>query len=126
VSPRGKETILVVEDDSQVREVTVRSLRAGGYRVLAARDAQEAVAVTESGPGHIDLLITDVIMPRGDGPVVAQSLRRRWPDLRTLYISGYAQDAISEHVPAPGVEFLQKPFTASSLLARVRGILDAP
>jgi two-component system cell cycle sensor histidine kinase/response regulator CckA len=121
----GTEAILVVEDDPQVREVTVRSLRAGGYRVLVAADGREALDVA----GHdstLRLLVTDVVMPGMSGREVADELCRRRPTLRVLYVSGYTHDAIAQRgVLDSGVEFLQKPFTASSLLARVRAILDA-
>jgi two-component system cell cycle sensor histidine kinase/response regulator CckA len=124
---RGTETVLVVEDDPQVRDVTVRSLRAGGYVVLAARDGREAldlVGAREQGPLH--LLVTDVVMPGLDGRAVADELRRHRPGLRVLYVSGHAEEAIVRRgVLEPGIEFLPKPFTASSLLARVRAVLDA-
>jgi two-component system cell cycle sensor histidine kinase/response regulator CckA len=123
---RGAETILVVEDDPQVREVTVRSLRAGGYRVLVAADGRGALDVAEHERG-VHLLVTDVVMPGMSGREVADELCRRQPTLRVLYVSGYTHDAIAQRgVLDSGVEFLQKPFTASSLLERVRSVLDAP
>ena len=123
----GTETILVVEDDPLVREVTARSLRAGGYRVLSARDGEEALAIATNEGGRVDLLVSDVIMPGGHGPEVAENLRHRQSDLRVLYVSGYTQDAIAERgVLSPGIELLQKPFTPSTLLERVRLVLDAP
>ncbi len=123
----GDETILLVEDDPQVRDITVRSLRSGGYRVLVARDEREALAVAGSEARRLDLLVTDVVMPGGYGPAVAESLRRLQPALRVLYVSGYTQDAIAERgVLADGIEFLNKPFTPSALLSRVRTVLDAP
>jgi len=126
VSEAGGEAILVVEDDPQVRQVTVRSLEAAGYRVLVASQGEEALALAAAETGSLDLLITDVIMPGSDGPAVAEGLRHRLPDLRVLYVSGYPQDLIAQRgVVAPGVEFLQKPFTPSSLLERVREVLDA-
>jgi DNA-binding NtrC family response regulator len=71
----------------------------------------------------VDLLVSDVIVPGGNGTLVAEGLRHRWPDLRVLHVSGYAQDGLSELVPALGIEFLQKPFDASSLLARITRVL---
>jgi two-component system, cell cycle sensor histidine kinase and response regulator CckA len=124
---RGSETILVVEDDPQVREVTVRSLRAGGYQVLVAASGRDALQIDPSELGRVRLLVTDVIMPGLDGPSLARELCRRHPALRVLYVSGYTQDAIAEHgVLAPGIELLHKPFTPSLLLARTRAVLDAP
>ncbi len=123
----GDETILLVEDDPQVRDITVRALRSGGYRVLVARNEREALAVAGSEARRLDLLVTDVVMPGGYGPAVAESLRRLQPDLRVLYVSGYTQDAIAERgVLADGIELLHKPFTPSALLSRVRTVLDAP
>jgi two-component system, cell cycle sensor histidine kinase and response regulator CckA len=124
---RGTETILLIEDDPQVREVALRSLQAAGYRVMAARDVSEALAVTEDDLARIDLVISDVIVPGGSGPRLVDTLRHRHPTLRVLYVSGFTSEAISEEGTAiREMEFLQKPFTASSLLARVRALLDAP
>ncbi|HTP27930.1 MAG TPA: response regulator, partial [Anaeromyxobacteraceae bacterium] len=124
---RGTETVLVVEDDAQVREVTARSLRSGGYVVLAAsggRDALHLVARERTVP---HLLVTDVVMPGLDGRAVADALHHHHPQMRVLYVSGHAEEAIvTRGVLEPGIEFLPKPFTASSLLARVRAVLDAP
>jgi PAS domain S-box-containing protein len=124
---RGTETVLVVEDDLQVREVTVRSLRAGGYLVLAAGGGREALDLLAREGAQLHLLVTDVVMQGLDGRALADELRRRHPELRVLYVSGHAEDAILERgVLEPGVAFLPKPFTASSLLARVRAVLDRP
>ncbi len=123
---RGTETVLVVEDDPQVREVTVRSLRAGGYRVVAAGAGEEALEVDSQEQGPLDLLLTDIVMPGLDGRAVAEKLRPRHPGLRVLYMSGYTQDAIVQRgVLDEGIDFLPKPFTQSTLLARVRAVLDA-
>jgi CheY-like chemotaxis protein len=123
----GTENILLVEDDPQVREVALRSLQAAGYRVMAARDVSEALAATEDDLARIDLVISDVIVPGGSGPQLVDTLRHRHPTLRVLYVSGFTSETISEEGAAVReIEFLQKPFTASSLLARVRALLDAP
>jgi two-component system, cell cycle sensor histidine kinase and response regulator CckA len=124
---RGTETVLVVEDDPQVREVTVRSLRAGGYRVIVAGTGAEALAIESQEDGPLHLLITDVVMPGLGGPEVAGLLGRRRPDLRVLYISGYPQGTFARGgVLEPGIELLPKPFTRAALLERVRAVLDAP
>jgi two-component system, cell cycle sensor histidine kinase and response regulator CckA len=121
----GTETVFVVEDDAQVREVTVRSLRAAGYRVLAAGNGREAFDVAARHQDGVALLVTDVIMPELDGRAVADGLRARYPDLRVLFVSGYTDDAIARHgVLESGVELLPKPFTPTSLLRRVRAVLD--
>jgi CheY-like chemotaxis protein len=123
---RGTESILVVEDDPGVREVTVRSLRAAGYRVLIAASGRDALHMDPRELGQVHLVVTDVIMPGLDGPSMAKQLIQRCPSLRVLYVSGYTQDALAERsVLASGIEFLHKPFTPSSLLARVRAVLDA-
>ncbi|HUK65409.1 MAG TPA: bacteriohemerythrin, partial [Anaeromyxobacteraceae bacterium] len=123
---QGNETLLVVEDDPQVRAITVRSLRSGGYTVLSAGGGREAIDLGLNTPEPLHLLVTDVVMPGLDGRAVAEALRRCHPRLPVLYVSGHTQEAIVERgVLEPGIEFLPKPFTASTLLARVRSILDA-
>ena len=126
-SAGGTESILVVEDDPHVREVTVRSLRGAGYAVVVAKDGRDALEVVSRGEGPFQLLVTDVVMPGLGGPGLADELRRRDPDLRVLYVSGHGEEAIVRHgVLDPGVSLLPKPFTAPSLLARVREVLDRP
>jgi PAS domain S-box-containing protein len=121
----GNETVLLVEDEELVRDIAARALRAAGYRVQVARDASEALDAGADGAGRIDILVTDVIMPGLNGTVLAEKLLARHPGLRVLFVSGYARDALGEGgVLREGVEFLQKPFQMSALLARVRGILD--
>jgi signal transduction histidine kinase len=123
--PRGSETILLVEDDRRVREVTARALRAGGYRVLVAGGGAEALDLAGREAGPLHLIMTDVVMPGLGGRGVADELRERHARARVLFVSGYPQDAISHHgVLDPGVEFLPKPFTTEALLARVRAVLD--
>jgi PAS domain S-box-containing protein len=122
----GSETVLVVEDDPQVRGVTVRALEAGGYRVLVASDGREALATGAAALRGVRLLVTDVVMPGMDGRALADALREAHPGIRVLFVSGYTQDRIAERgVLASGIEFLPKPFTAASLLSRVRAVLDA-
>jgi CheY-like chemotaxis protein len=124
VASTGSETVLVVEDDPQVREVTVRSLRSSGYRVLEAPGALEALEIAARG-GRLHLLLTDVMMPGLDGRTVANELRRDRPDLRVLYVSGHAEEVVVKRgVLDPGIEVLAKPFTPAVLLARVRQVLD--
>jgi PAS domain S-box-containing protein len=122
----GSETILLVEDEPLVREITARALRKAGYRVLAASGSVEALAATDVNAERIDLLVSDVVMPGMNGPELAGRLVARHPTLSVLFVSGYAPDAMDrDGVLRPGVEFLQKPFRMSALLARVRGLLDA-
>ena len=98
---------------------------AGGYRVLVASSGREALELAAQQPGPLHLLVTDMVMPGTNGREVADELRRRRPDLRVLFISGYTQDVISRSgVLDSGIEFLTKPFTAALLLERVRKVLD--
>jgi PAS domain S-box-containing protein len=122
----GTETVLAVEDDPLVREITARALRSGGYRVLVAGSGAEALEAADRLQGRLHLLVTDVVMPGLDGRALADELRRRTPGVRVLYVSGYTQDVISHHgVLDTGVELLPKPFTSGALLAKVRAVLDA-
>jgi PAS domain S-box-containing protein len=117
-SLEGKETVLVVEDDPQLRELAQRVLREHGYRVLLADDGLHGVELAEAHAGAIDLLLTDVKMPRLGGRELADRLRRTRPGLRVLYATGFAESA------AELPDLLQKPFTAEALLQRVRQALD--
>jgi len=122
----GTETVLVVEDDPQVRRVTAQALRSAGYRVLVARDGQEALETSARENGRMELLVTDLIMPGTNGRELSDELRRKRPELRVLFMSGYSRDIISKAgVIDTGMEFLQKPFTADQLTDRVRRVLDA-
>jgi two-component system cell cycle sensor histidine kinase/response regulator CckA len=123
--PRGVETILVVEDDELVRGITVRALRALGYRILLAEDGEDALNVVQKHNGKIDLVVTDVAMPRMGGLELAQRLTSANPDLRVLFVSGYSEDELPEPVGlAPNHAFLDKPFTASMLARKLREMLD--
>jgi PAS domain S-box-containing protein len=122
----GTESILVVEDDPQVRWVVVRTLRAEGYRVQAVDHPRQALEIPPEELGRTDLLVTDVIMPEIDGHALAAQLTGRCSGLRVLYLSGYPGDVLSKRgVLDSGIEFLGKPFTGSGLLQKVRAILDA-
>ncbi|MEW6321421.1 MAG: ATP-binding protein [Acidobacteriota bacterium] len=122
----GHETVLLVEDDSGVRELARDVLERGGYRVIEAPDAQAAIEQHASSSRHIDLLLSDIVMPGMNGIDLAQQLEALQPDLRVLLMSGYPDDALERHgLTARPVHFLQKPFTPGVLLARVRGVLDS-
>lgn len=124
---RGHETILVVEDEAALREVTGRMLCRNGYTVLTAEDGANALELSAEYTGGIDLLLTDVIMPRMLGPEVAASILARRPEIRVLDISGYAQPVLGAHgTLEPGVALLEKPFTERALLAKVREVLHVP
>ena len=122
----GDETVLVVEDAPAVRELAVRALEEAGYRVLQARNGREALAAA-GAPGPVHLVLTDVVMPDMSGPQLAQALGRNRPGTRVLYMSGYTENTVVHHgVIDAGVSFLAKPFTPTSLLEKVRHVLDAP
>jgi PAS domain S-box-containing protein len=122
---QGKETILLVEDNESVRNLTGRVLQKQGYALIQARNGAEAQRVATGHPGRVHLLLTDVIMPGGTGKALADDLTQVWPDLKVIFMSGYADEAIGKHgVLAPGVEFLSKPFTPVDLARKVRSVLD--
>jgi PAS domain S-box-containing protein len=122
---RGSETILVVEDDDQVRAVAVAILRRYGYLVVAARDGGEAQRESDAQRGAIHLLLTDVVMPGISGPELAHRLRRRHPALKVLCMSGYTDEINDDHCARDNqLAYLQKPFTADALSTAVRRVLD--
>jgi two-component system cell cycle sensor histidine kinase/response regulator CckA len=122
---RGAETILLVEDDEQVRTIVLSILRRQGYQVLAAQRADEALLFDEQHSAAIDLLLTDVVMPQMSGPELAKRLLLTRPRMRVLYMSGYTDDSIVRHgVLNEGVAFLQKPVTPASIARKVREVLD--
>jgi len=122
---RGTETILLVEDDHQVRELARRILSSCGYTVLAAESAAAVIRHCESHTGPIHVLLTDVVMPGMGGREIAEQVKPRRPGIKVLYMSGYTTNAIVHHgVLDPGTHFLQKPFTPASLAAKVREVLN--
>ncbi len=124
--PRGSETILVVEDDATVRDIVVRALQAQGYRVLQADNGEEGVRVAGELAEPIDMLITDVVMPRMGGRRLAELIRLARPDIQVLFVSGYASDLPDlGEIPGRPAYFLSKPFTTDSLAYITRRICDA-
>jgi PAS domain S-box-containing protein len=122
--PRGTGTILVVEDEDAVRYLACRVLRGNGYRVLEAGDPAVALRVVQSEAQPIDLLVTDIVMPVMSGPALAERLVAARPDLKVLYITGYAEAAIERQGALPaGGALLEKPFTAQQLADSVRRAL---
>jgi two-component system cell cycle sensor histidine kinase/response regulator CckA len=127
LSPRpGTETVLLVEDEAEVRRLVERLLRMQGYAVLSAASPAEAIAAARAA-GRIDLLVTDVIMPGMNGRAMADLLAAARPRMRVLYMSGYTDAAIAQQgILPPGTAFLSKPFTPDVLARKVREVLDAP
>jgi len=121
----GNECVLVVEDDDDVRRYAVQALTSLGYRVLDAANAEGAIRIAESNP-EIELLFTDVGLPRVNGRQLAEHLRHLIPALRVLYTSGYARNAIVHNgVLDPGVELLAKPYTIEDLARKIRQVFDS-
>jgi PAS domain S-box-containing protein len=126
-SPRGGGTILLVEDEDPVRDLVLEILEGEGYTVLAARDPGAALLVAERHRGPIHLLLTDVVMPHMSGRRLAEQLAPLRPEMKVVYISGYADEAIGDHgVVEEGTAFIPKPFTPDGLIAKIRGVLDGP
>jgi CheY-like chemotaxis protein len=123
---RGTETILLVEDEEQVRSVVVAALRRQGYTVIVAQNGGEALLSSEKHAGKIDLLLTDVVMPHMSGPELAKRLATTRPEMSVLCMSGYTDDSVVRHgVLETGVAFIQKPITPTSLMRKLREVLDA-
>ena len=125
LATEGTETLLLVEDNDAIRDISARALRRRGYTVYEARNAEEAIDWSSKAVRSADMLITDVVMPGLSGPNLAAQLMQRNPKLRVLYMSGYTDDATEVHGAFwGGVPLLQKPFTPSQLAERVRMALD--
>jgi PAS domain S-box-containing protein len=122
LEPPSVGRILVVEDDRAVRDTTLRLLTRAGFRVAAAEGLTSALREL-SGPERIELVVTDVIMPEQNGPELVRLLREQRPDLAALYVSGYAGEALLEHGLCEDDAFLQKPYTPSVLISRIRELL---
>jgi PAS domain S-box-containing protein len=122
----GTETVLLVEDDVAIRAISRRTLLGAGYRVLDAPSAQGALAAAAGLDGPLHLLVSDVILPGQNGCELARELERSRPDLRVLFVSGYARRIAGVALVPAGAPFLAKPFAPEDLLRAVRGALDAP
>ncbi len=126
IDSSGTETILLVEDDTVVREMSLAILRVLGYTVLEAENGEDALQVCSHFHGVIDLLLTDVVMPKMNGPELAGKMRELFPGIKVLFMSGYTENAIVHHgVLEEGVNFIHKPITPQSLSREVRSILES-
>jgi two-component system, cell cycle sensor histidine kinase and response regulator CckA len=122
----GRETILLVDDDDQVRAVTRAILQRSGYQVIDARDAGDALEHASRHAGNIDLLLTDVVMPKMSGPELAKRVAEVRPGTKLLCMSGYTDDSVVRHGVLEGhVAYLQKPITPEALVIRVRQVLES-
>ena len=122
---RGSETILLVEDEAMVRELTLEVLKESGYTVIAAERPDDALKICEQNQGTIDLLLTDVVMPGMSGLELAERLKPVRPKMKVLYVSGYTADAVARRgMSDPKTAFLQKPFAPGALVRKVREVLE--
>jgi two-component system cell cycle sensor histidine kinase/response regulator CckA len=121
----GSETILLVEDDVEVRQVASRILRRNGYRVLEAENGADALRVAEGEAEPVDLIVTDIVMPEMGGTELAQRIREKQPDARILFTSGYTEDAaVRQSLLQEGEAFIEKPFTPAKLAMKARELLS--
>jgi two-component system cell cycle sensor histidine kinase/response regulator CckA len=117
----GQGTILLVEDEDGLRSLNARGLRSRGYSVVEASNGVEAMEALEERNGAIDLVVSDVVMPEMDGPTLLKAMRERNPELKIIFVSGYAEDAFEKSLPEnQQFAFLPKPFTLSQLVAAVK------
>jgi DNA-binding response OmpR family regulator len=124
--PRGRETILVVEDERPVRELVGDVLRLQGYKVLTAEDGQTALQMADAHSGHIDLVVVDIVIPGMHVKELVDRLTAARPALKLLYISGFTGDLVGQHgLVRIDTNFLQKPFTVDGLARKVREVLGA-
>jgi CheY-like chemotaxis protein len=123
--PRGSETVLLVEDEPAVREMTQAALQRHGYTVLPAASGAEALEIARANHGAISVVLTDVVMPGMSGLQLVERLREDQPSLAALFMSGYTSDAVLRHGIETGeADFLQKPFSTAALAAKLRQVLD--
>jgi CheY-like chemotaxis protein len=120
----GGETVLLVEDEDEIRELATIMLEGKGYKVIGAPDAEEAIILAEKHGDNIKALITDVVMPRINGVQLAEILVKKMPNLRILFVSGHCRESVSpEALSANHAEYLQKPYRSDSLIAAVQQVL---
>jgi PAS domain S-box-containing protein len=126
-APRGSETILLVEDQEEVRDFAATVLKAYGYRVIPASNAGEAILICERESTHFHMVLTDVVMPHTSGRELASRLEKLRPGIKTLFMSGYTDNVIGRHgVLDEGAELIQKPFSPAELARKVRTVLGPP
>jgi PAS domain S-box-containing protein len=123
----GKETILVVEDEEMLRTLISRLLKKNGYKIFQAENGAEALRLCKEHHSHIDLLLTDVVMPQMNGRELADHLRKQYPGIKTLFMSGYADDTVMRHgIFDYGYDYIQKPFSSEAISAKIREVLLKP
>jgi len=121
----GTETILVVEDEPDVRALAARMLRRLGYEVLEAGSGAEALEIQRARAMPVDLVLADVVMPEMGGREIVGQLQEMWDEIRVLYMSGYSDEVLDQHgALAANIHVIQKPFTVQDLASSVRSVLD--
>jgi two-component system cell cycle sensor histidine kinase/response regulator CckA len=121
----GNERILLVEDEESVRMFSARALSTTGYEVFEAGSGEEALEVLEEINGELDLIISDVVMPEMDGPTLLTHVRRLYPDLKVIFVSGYAEESVRQGLADDrSVEFLPKPYTLDQINSKVKEVLS--
>jgi two-component system cell cycle sensor histidine kinase/response regulator CckA len=122
----GTGTVLLVEDEDPVRLFSARALRNKGYKVIEAKSGEAALEVINGGGEKVELLITDVVMPRMDGPSLVKRVRELYPDMKVIFISGYTEDAFRKRLDRDGdIHFLPKPFSLKQLATKVKEVMLA-
>ena len=122
----GQGIILLVEDEEGLRALNARGLSSRGYTVLEAANGVEAMELIDKEGAKIDLVVSDVVMPEMDGPTLLKEMRRTNPDLKMIFVSGYAEEAFQKNLPPGGqFAFLPKPFTLKQLVATVKETMAA-
>ena len=117
-------TVLLVEDEDPVRLFSARALRNKGYRVIEAKSGEAALEIINAGRDSIDLLVTDVVMPRMDGPALIRRVRERHPEMKVIFISGYTEDSFRKRLDADAeIHFLPKPFSLKQLATKVKEVM---
>jgi two-component system cell cycle sensor histidine kinase/response regulator CckA len=120
----GHERILLVEDEDNVRAFSARALRATGYEVFEADSGEEALYVLEDIGGQIDLMVSDVVMPEMDGPALLLKVREKLPNLKVIFVSGYAEESVRQDIADDrSVEFLAKPYSLDQINSKVKEVL---
>ncbi len=123
--PRGSETVLVVEDEQEVRKLAVRILRGQGYKVLEASNGTDTLTICKEQKEPFHLILTDVVMPQMSGCELAKCISSIRPEIKVLYMSGYTDNAITHNgILEEGIKYIQKPFTVGALAGKVREVLD--
>jgi two-component system cell cycle sensor histidine kinase/response regulator CckA len=121
----GIGTVMLVEDEDPVRIFGARALRNKGYKVLEAKSGESALEMIRGAAEQIDLLITDVVMPRMDGPTLIREVRETHPDMKVIFISGYTEDAFRQRLDSDSeIHFLPKPFSLKQLAGKVKEVIS--